>query len=427
MDFGAKGDSVTDDTDAVEATIAAARLWGQGAIAYFPYGVYQVNRTLNVTGSNYYIGGTGFYTCLRWAGINGGTMMTVQNPQNVVIEHLSLEGVNPSVRRIVQTGSGASSIKYDGVYTWCLQPAWGHPEEIGLQLLNLPAGSVVLMDHFDGHIQSNNSSAATILGNVSYEGVVRVLGSSSPRTGFFGFLTRVSALDDWPLVVNDNQDIVIGNWYDEQSDHYAWLSGSGVGSGHVTIKGVKIGTDKPSAVNIVGYSGRVTVAMGHFVYDPARVFPVSGSQPLDLVLMGNMFWDFAPIIQRGSGTRRIILENLVHTGEATVVVPNMAPTGGLLSAVAALDDFRRLGPGGPAAQLRGVGGRKYRRRAYSIQAGGSQRDKPERRAASRPTGFRRRRRRWRTIRAITRATDSGGAARSQPLPNTAAQRARWPS
>ena len=35
-DFGAKGDGKSDDTDAVVATIKAAREHGKGAIAYLP-------------------------------------------------------------------------------------------------------------------------------------------------------------------------------------------------------------------------------------------------------------------------------------------------------------------------------------------------------------------------------------------------------
>ena len=45
-DFGAKGDGKTDDSTAAQAAINAARALGQGAIAYFPSGAYQVPSTL---------------------------------------------------------------------------------------------------------------------------------------------------------------------------------------------------------------------------------------------------------------------------------------------------------------------------------------------------------------------------------------------
>lgn len=343
-DFGAKGDNVADDTAALAATIAAARAAGNGAIAYLPSGRYRISSTLDVTGSDYYIGGTGWLSMLEWVGDPNGVMMTVRNPQNLVLEHFSLNSQYATVTRLRQTGTGPSTIKYDGLYTWGYNPPSGLPDLQGLQLLNLPAGSVVLGDHVDGHIDVINSSAATILFNVSYDGVVSVEGRTSPRTGFMGMQTRVSALDAWPLVVRDNQNLVIGDYYNEQTDHFVWLEGGGTQRGRVSIKGVKMHSWTPEAVTINRYAGRVAFMGGHFVYDPARVITVVGPQYLDLVLLGNSFWKELPVIGHGAQTRRIVVGNLLlQTADSRALVPNRAPVGWQGVAAEVLDDFRELG------------------------------------------------------------------------------------
>ena len=58
-DFGAKGDGVTDDTAALKNAIAA-RAYGKGAIADLPTGRFVISDTLLLTGSDYYLGGSGF-------------------------------------------------------------------------------------------------------------------------------------------------------------------------------------------------------------------------------------------------------------------------------------------------------------------------------------------------------------------------------
>ena len=57
-DFGAAGDGKADDTAAVQKTIDAARAHGKGALAYLPKGVCAVSATLEMTGSEYALGGS---------------------------------------------------------------------------------------------------------------------------------------------------------------------------------------------------------------------------------------------------------------------------------------------------------------------------------------------------------------------------------
>ena len=46
-------------TAAVQACIDAASAAGNGAQAYFPFGNYALNKTIKVTGKNFYISGCG--------------------------------------------------------------------------------------------------------------------------------------------------------------------------------------------------------------------------------------------------------------------------------------------------------------------------------------------------------------------------------
>jgi hypothetical protein len=57
LDFGAKGDNVTDDTAALEAAIEAAN--SEPGVVYFPPGVYRLTRPLQVTSSNVVLRGAG--------------------------------------------------------------------------------------------------------------------------------------------------------------------------------------------------------------------------------------------------------------------------------------------------------------------------------------------------------------------------------
>jgi hypothetical protein len=87
-DFGAKADGHTDDTEAIQKTIDAAREHGQGAIAYLPVGHYAVFKPLIVTGKDYFVGGQGFFgTDIVWRGPKEDAAMLVKGPDHVTIEY----------------------------------------------------------------------------------------------------------------------------------------------------------------------------------------------------------------------------------------------------------------------------------------------------------------------------------------------------
>lgn len=74
-DYGAVGDGVTDDTDAINAAIAAARLRGGdlvlGQAIYFPTGKYMVGETLSPPNYTTFQGDSRYTTTIQYTGSSG--------------------------------------------------------------------------------------------------------------------------------------------------------------------------------------------------------------------------------------------------------------------------------------------------------------------------------------------------------------------
>ncbi|MEI6424144.1 MAG: glycosyl hydrolase family 28-related protein, partial [Lentisphaerota bacterium] len=242
-DFGAAGDGVKDDTEAIRKTIEAARAHGKGAIAYLPTGRYIVKETLEITGSNYYVGGSGFLTFLVWKGKADGTCVRVISPENVTMENISVGqhdgGAVECEADIVQTGSGKSSfMTYDHV--WVYGGYQKKPYKQGLRFVGLGKDDVVLVKQGYGNFRFIDSSDATILVNVSYEGSIVVEGKSKERGGFIGFQSRLATSGNPSIIVKDSNSFVISDLYVESSLGYLQLEGEpGNPPGRVTVQGAK--------------------------------------------------------------------------------------------------------------------------------------------------------------------------------------------
>ena len=96
-DFGAKGDGKADDTQALRATVKAARKHGKRAIAYLPCGQYRVYQDDRHVGEDYVVGGAGAGLAMRHAGAvgrqrarsrGGVAVFHVSNARNVPLEDL---------------------------------------------------------------------------------------------------------------------------------------------------------------------------------------------------------------------------------------------------------------------------------------------------------------------------------------------------
>ncbi len=345
MDFGAKGDNLTDDTRAISNCIVAARNFGQGAIAYLPATRYRVTGTIPISGTNYFVGGNGYATCVRWDGPATGTVFEVREPHDITIEQLSIEAANTACRVHQANSSGSSSVTYDDIY---VNPASESTNVVrGLELAELPSGATVLGRLFSGSVTVSNCSAATVLFDVLWDGVFRVAGPTAPKTGFLGLLTHSSGNNLYDLIVHDNQDVVIGDFYVDSTIHHAWLGGDGVASnGRVTIAGSKVNTLPNQTMTINNYQGRLSYFTAGFWYQTPTIVSQSGAQPFSLLFVGNAFYETPPLFNFGALGQPILIQNLVNvTGAAlaTSVVLDAVPSGGAQVAAAALDDFRQLG------------------------------------------------------------------------------------
>jgi hypothetical protein len=362
-DFGAKGDAVADDTAAVQKTIDAARARGKGAIAYLPAGTYLVSDTLRIGGADYYVGGSGFRTCLRWKGPDGGTMVAVHDPQRVTLEHMGIgnhdSGMMNNGIDVLQTGSGKpSSVAYDGVFVYGMYQK--RPFRKGLWLRGLARGSTVVLRHLQGNLHLVDSAQGTVLAGVTYEGSIVVEGKARQRDGFLGVLTRLSTIATHALYLKDNQSIVASDFYIEQADNGYRLEGAADDPpGRVTVQSPKLDFTPPGGKE----AGRENVAFdirgyhGQAFFGPVQFYPYTqsiarfklrhqGRQPLDFFLSSSCFYNAVLETRQESGLHLFLVGNTVAGDRCPPLTSQaddrLAPHT-LASLSAALDDLRTLG------------------------------------------------------------------------------------
>ncbi len=353
VDFGAKGDGVTDDSAALQRAIDAARSHGQGALAYLPTGRYVVTRSLVVSGADYTVGGSGFRTGLVWKGPAEGTVVDVRKPQGLALENLTVGthdlGPMNHACDIRQTGSGQPSrMTYDGVFVYGTYQK--QPVRQGLQLVDLGPDDVVVMPDVTGNLRFTNCGRATVLVNVSYEGSVVIEGTEPIRDGLLGFQTRLATIVTHGLNVRDNQSVVMSDFYIEQADNgLVFAGGPGLPPGRATIQGGKLHfhdvVGSGTALSIDDYCGQISLGHQQFYREPAAVkVRQRGDCPVELVILGSCFYGVTLDIQQEAGLRLTLAGNVA--GGKTPAPPEVSdrlPSGAMARLAAALDDLRRLG------------------------------------------------------------------------------------
>jgi hypothetical protein len=394
-DFGARGDGQGDDSDAVQRTIDAARQHGRGAIAYLPRGNYRVTHTLTVSGRDYYVGGAGvFNTGISWGRNDGvGPIILVSDPQDVTLQYLGVDVGHTLVGiRQVSTTPHPARMHYEHLEMRDRPSGgWTRPDRFtgngAFEAVGLSRGSVLTAYCFNawqrGLSFDNCSSARVLLNHVGShsQGVVRVKGTQSDRSGFFGVLTGHTR---WRF--EDNQSFVGSDLYTEQMDSpdlgpaskgpYVYMSGSPtLPAGLVTMSSVRIdamekaedeGPQYDEYYTVNNYHGRLSGVLQLFVCRPQRQaltsnkrsafrFVCSGQAPLDVLLMGSPFQEVGPSIEGGNNvTRHVLACSLrprqqhffpTHRGQPIFhePIPNVMRANSLRLAAQALDDFRELG------------------------------------------------------------------------------------
>jgi hypothetical protein len=360
-DFGAKADGTSDDSDAIIKAVQAAKAAGKGASVYLPAGEYIVSKTINLGGSNYNVGGTGWKTVLNWKGATNGTMFAIHDPQNITLEQMRLTGPDTTCRIRQTSDGGPSSIIYDGIFvggSWLRTPGINSDKKgalsldpsrqiRGLECVDLPTNAVVRAIHFDGSMRFTNCSRATIFVNYNIDGVTHIEGAKYPKTGFLGFLTRINSGNVYDLRVSDNQNLIIGDYYTEQTQHALLAEGrEGQPAGRITIQGSKIGTETPETLTVRNYAGRIGIGRANFHYQSPMEISQQGNSPLDLILWGSSFWKADPQWKLTSATKLSALQNVVSREpvlEPKRIVPVVDSANSLASIAASLDDLRELG------------------------------------------------------------------------------------
>ena len=348
-DFGAKGDWRTDDTAAIQAAIDAARNAGHGALAYLPFGDYVVTQTLRVTGSDYFVGGSGMLSSrIFWRGAKAGTTVAVEDPDHVTLEHLDihkLDGVD-----ILQTDTGKPSfVTYDGLF---LSRPNEEPYGGGLCLRGLGPQATVRIPCLAGLLRFTDCAQATILVPLSYYGALIVEGKAKERGGLTGILSRFSG-GPFNVLVRDNQSLVTSDFYSESSGNiFRFEGGPDDPPGRVTIQGAKLHLLEKIAGNTVeanGYAGQIVIGPTQFNGAKSGGVELSGDRPLAVALVGCCFYHALLQPQTTGATHLYQLGDLpVDTkGLAPEEDPNLhadslAPDKLPLLA-RALDDLRRLG------------------------------------------------------------------------------------
>jgi len=360
-DFGAKGDGRSDDTAAIQQTIDAARKHGAGAIAYLPTGRYNIHETLGITGSDFYVGGTGFRTSLVWRGAEGGTMIHVRDPQRVTLEHIAVgnhdSGQMKNAIDVLQTGSDRPSrMTYDGVFVYGMYQK--RPNVKGFHFRGLTEHDTVVTPHVQGNLRFIDSARATVLLNCSYEGSIIVEGQDPRRGGFLGSMTRLATITTHGLYLRDNHSIVMSDFYVEQAMDGIVLEGqAGQAPGRATIQCAKVdfthgGKGQDGMVlDSRNYHGEMFFGPNQFYASLPRV-PIrhTGEAELDLFLWANSFYQtHLEVESKGS----LCVHRIANHGVAiddkdkTLSHENRAedslPAGEFHRLVPALDDLRRLG------------------------------------------------------------------------------------
>ncbi len=190
QDFGAGSDK--DDTAAVQACIDAAKARGKGAIAYFPSGRYRLSQTIQVSGGDYIIGGTGYHSEFEWKGETGGVMFAVTDPQNLRFEQLGFHQhlMKDGCTAIQHTETGPSSAVYDSMsfpQTTNITSDTARLRE-GLHLNDLGAESVVyLSGRLNGRARIEDCGRAQIVGEFLNGNHTLVDGADRDTSGFIGW------------------------------------------------------------------------------------------------------------------------------------------------------------------------------------------------------------------------------------------------
>ncbi|WP_269522648.1 glycosyl hydrolase family 28-related protein [Coraliomargarita parva] len=358
----AVNDTSTDSSAAIQDAIDDAVAANDGSIVYIPRGKYRIETTLDLSGSHYTLEGSGLRTTLLWYGSVGGNIMQIDDPEDVQIKQLSVlqvEGDGGSIPSdltsvaLKVTGSGASSLVIDGFYSKMYRynntgGIASNPLIPGIVMEDLPADALVFLGHNDAGLMIKDCGRATILAKYNMGGPIRMSGSDYGKTGFTGVVVNQSgSLHDflnYDMLIDDNQDLVVGAWYEEQGyDHVLLKRGTGTAPGRVTIGGIKQHSYYGKVLDVDNYEGTFFY-YGQAFSSPSEPHPVvqNGSNSLNLVLAGCTWGTYAPDLDLDIGANLIMLGNVQSNSPSYTTLTDYTPTGWEEPVSDGFDDLREL-------------------------------------------------------------------------------------
>jgi hypothetical protein len=362
------GDMSVDSSSAIQDAIDDAIAANNGSIVYIPHGIYRIDSTLSVSGGNYVIEGSGWKSRLLWYGTAGDTIMEVISAQGVELRQFNLmqtsgnESANPPVpadtttRALKISGSGTTALLMDGVYS--KQFPSNNPNSApssnatspGALLQNLPTSAMITMVHHETPLTIEDCGRATIFCKYFLGGQIRVNGSNYAKSGFLGVLAcQAGNLKDssgWDITIDDNQDLVIADWYVEQAYNHLKLSGgSGSGSGRVSISGIKQQSFfERTVLEVDDYEGTLLYT-GQSFTGASSLQPVNqtGSSLANLIFASCTWSDEVPDFDFDSGGNLIQLNNTYKDDSGAYSYPsNVTPNNWEQVTAEGFDYFREL-------------------------------------------------------------------------------------
>ena len=306
----------TDAAPGIQAAIDAARKANDGTIVYLPGGMYRVGSTIKVLPGNYVVTGEGFMTMLCYVGARNTSVFAVTDPVRMTLRDMRI-AVPPgqNVASIRETATKPGRAVFDEISSSGLN--LGNPgasgdanHEPGIVLDHLPAGSKVYLPHVDTPITALDSGAAQIFAKYLAIGMINVSGAG-PKGGFMGAQVLEGGQQQGTghnIVVTDNQDLTIGDYYSEQCGNDLVVSrGAGTQTGHIAIQGFLSASGNnngsgqaTTTIEVDNYAGRVFYGSSIFAnYNGSLPVQVTqhGANPVDLVLAAVTFNHTAPAIK----------------------------------------------------------------------------------------------------------------------------------
>ncbi len=247
--FGAKGDGVTDDTDAIQAAVNAA---AGSSTVLFPTGVYEITSAITVPAGSSLLGSSAATIHQTTAAVNGLEV----TGSDVTIEGLTLRGRHTTAtaygtgdaeRAISAVGTSTSSRIENVTITGCTMELWGMYGVFLEFVTCFNVADCTVSDIGRGGIACLSVSGGTIVGNV-VDTVLNTIGGN----GYGIILTRrtdVGELDTHPrscdVLVHGNTVRNVTGW--EGLDTHA---GENITFSHNIVTGCYMGISATKCKNV---------------------------------------------------------------------------------------------------------------------------------------------------------------------------------